>query len=417
MKLNNKLSILNKNKNFKFFWYGYTFLIYGNWITTIALNLYVWNLYQSPMYTSINIAINMIPTVIFGPFFGIFVDNFDHRKMGIYLNIFNVLILLFPILSVEIIPIYLFSFLSGLISAIRYPWLQSYVPKLVNESSLIKANSSISFSKTSAQLVAPIIVGALTAFNIKFAFLTNIVLVLLSIIIFINISKIGRQRNKLYKVKLISVLSDMKNGLFIMYSQRSILIVCVFMILLLLLDGMVDVITIIFVKDILNASDYQYSFVSTVQGIGMVLASVSIGIILTKYKKSLWHILFLFGGIKILTTIAFVYSPNYVVFIIIMLIESYFWIGSTIVENSLLQSSIPSEHRGKIYAFYGSFCWLASFCGTLIIGSLVSQFGIRHALIYSTILIALLLILFYIIVKCKNRFDFSSSYHNSTMDQ
>ncbi len=65
----------------------YLLLLYSLYPSLLVVEyLYVWNLYQSPMYTLINIAINMIPTVIFGPFFGIFVDNFDHRKIGIYLK-------------------------------------------------------------------------------------------------------------------------------------------------------------------------------------------------------------------------------------------------------------------------------------------------------------------------------------------
>lgn len=206
--MNNFYSMLKKEKEFRFLWFGYTLTVFGEWFAVIAVNLYVWNAYESMILSSISLAINMIPTVFLGPILGGVADRCSKKKLAVLLSVLNCGVLMIPILFKNIYAVCIFNFLVGVVSCIRYPWINSYLPSAVKEEDLLNANSLISFSKTSGQLIMPLLSGLLmAAASSSVLYLLNIVFLILAVAAFSRLSerKLKEEQNWKKKGKLFEV--------------------------------------------------------------------------------------------------------------------------------------------------------------------------------------------------------------------
>lgn len=379
------VGLLKRNEEFRKVWIGYTLSLMGNWFTTIAVNMYVWNAYESTVLTSLSLAINLIPTVCFGPLLGRFVDIIDKKKLAIALNIFNILVLFVPIISSSIYMICLFNFLNGIISCVRYPWLNSYIPLIVEADDLLESNSAISASKTSGQLIIPVLSGMLLSIvSVKLLYLFNIVFLLISTFCFFNLNA---HENNLYRSDEKTDNTTIINILMHVWKDNKLKTICILMMLMLFLDGILNVFLIVVVKDVFQKSDYYYGVATALQALGMLSASISVSNMIKRYNKSLIKGIHILGLIKIVMILCMTYSANYIVFFIFVYCEAYSWTTMTITENMILQSSFPMKARAGFFAVYGALCWLASFCGTLFYGFFADFCGSTKAVTIILIII------------------------------
>lgn len=79
-------------------------------------------------------------------------------------------------------------------------------------------------------------------------------------------------------------------------------------------------------------------------------------------------------------------------FALIVFSEAYLWISITIIEKFVMQSVFPAADRAKIFALYGSMCWLAGSAGTLFFGFLSEKVGIPMAIAVEAALVSVMLI-------------------------
>lgn len=309
------------------------------------------------------------------------------------------IILLIPIIFPNIYAICLFNFLNGIISCIKYPWINSFIPLVVRAEDLDNANSSISFSKTSGQLIMPLLSGVLFATtSANMLYVLNIIFLILALFSYFQLSdnlnngdndkEADTKYNRIKSLKLI-------------IENKTVLMVCLILAIMLFLDGAMDLILLVVTKNNLQKSDSLYGAITTIQGLGMTLASISAPKWIGKAKKKKIQLLYILGFIKIVNIFVISHSPNYLFLVFFVFIEAYFWISMTIIENTILQSAIPSTYRGAVYAIYGSLCWLASFLGTLVIGSFAEKIELSNAMTIEAILSAMFLLIIYFLVKKK----------------
>lgn len=392
--MNHVYSMLKREKEFRFLWLGYTLTVFGEWFAVIAINLYVWNAYESMILSSISLAINMIPTVFLGPLLGGLVDWCSKKKMAVFLSVFNCMVLLIPVLFITmfntIYVVCIFNFLIGVVSCIRYPWINSYLPSVVKEEDLLNANSLISFSKTSGQLIMPLLSGLLLAeASSSVLYLFNILFLILAMAAFSRLSG-GRPANKqkrqkkarLFEVSTWKAICSDKKAMTV-----SLTIMC-----LLFLDGATDLLLIVETQRIPEKADVYYGAVTTIKGLGMALASMGAYKWLASTKKNYIHLLCFLSYLKILLICLMGQVTAIPGFALIVFLEAYLWISITIIEKCVMQSIFPAADRAKIFAMYGSMCWLAGSAGTLFFGFLSEMAGIPIAIAADATLVSVMLI-------------------------
>ncbi|MDO4330846.1 MAG: MFS transporter [Lachnospiraceae bacterium] len=168
-------------------------------------------------------------------------------------------------------------------------------------------------------------------------------------------------------------------GLWFIARNKTVLGVCMVLVVMLFLDGAEGVILLVITKQILQKTDFHYGVITTVKGVGMALASISAMRWVKRKKQSNMQTLCCLGYIKILMVFLMAYSRHYMFLALIVFLEAYFWVSMTIIESIILQSELPPEYRGSVYAFYGSLCWMAGFVGTLLFGMVADHIAIPAA--------------------------------------
>lgn len=388
--MNYVYSTLKREKEFCFLWLGYTLTVFGEWFAVIAVNLYVWNAYESMILSSISLAINMIPTVFLGPLLGGLADRCSKKKLAVFLSLLNCMVLLIPVFFKTIYAVCIFNFLVGVVSCIRYPWINTYLPSVVKEEDLLNANSLISFSKTSGQLIMPLLSGLLLAeVSSSALYLLNMVFLILAVAAFSRLSggrPISRQERQ-KKVQLFEA-SAWKS----ICSDKRAMTVSLTIMCLLFLDGATDLLLIVETQRIPEKADVYYGAVTTIKGLGMALASVGAYKWLASTKKNYLHLLCFLSYFKILLICLMGQVTAVPMFALIVFSEAYLWISITIIEKFVMQSVFPAADRAKIFALYGSMCWLAGSAGTLFFGFLSEKVGIPMAIAVEAALVSVMLI-------------------------
>ncbi len=157
-----------RNRDFLTFWSGETFSLFGAQITVLALPLTaVITLDAQPEELGVLRFLQMIPYLLLGPLFGVWVDRHRRRTAMIGANTLRlVLIGLVPLLAwlgrLDMPWLLVITFGVG-IGAVLFDisWM-SFVPTLIRDPDyLVDANSKLATTSASADAVGPGLAGSL----------------------------------------------------------------------------------------------------------------------------------------------------------------------------------------------------------------------------------------------------------------
>jgi MFS family permease len=158
-----------RHRNFRLFFGGQSISLIGTWMTRIATSWLVYRLTGSALLLGTISFAGQIPTFIFAPFAGVWVDRLDRRQVLVWtqtLSMIQSLALAALTLSHTItIPLLLaLSVMQGIINAFDMPGRQSFMVQMVEDrgdlSNAIAINSSM---VNMARLVGPSLAGMLIA--------------------------------------------------------------------------------------------------------------------------------------------------------------------------------------------------------------------------------------------------------------
>lgn len=141
----------------------------GNWIYRLALPLLVLDLTGSALNTAIIYVLEYAPFLLLSLPGGVFADRFDRRKLLIAGDLSATVIVaaLAGLVWIDvpfIWPIYVAAFLLASVEPLYHPAFQSFLPSLVEDESLEKANAWMQGGENLLTLTAPVAGGALVAF-------------------------------------------------------------------------------------------------------------------------------------------------------------------------------------------------------------------------------------------------------------
>lgn len=154
-------------RNFKLFFVGQVISQAGTWMQTIALGWLVLDLSnENGLAVGFAVALQFLPTLLFGVWAGMLADRFDKRR--IMINTQAALAMVAVVLAVldftgivELWMLFVIVFLYGVAFSIDNPTRQSMVPELVGPSDLPNAIGLSSASLQVARIVGPAVAGVL----------------------------------------------------------------------------------------------------------------------------------------------------------------------------------------------------------------------------------------------------------------
>ncbi|MCJ7817607.1 MAG: MFS transporter [Candidatus Thorarchaeota archaeon] len=151
-------------------WSGQLVSNIGTAISSLALMFYAFSLTGSAMSMAILAMVQTIPVVIFAGFVGVYVDQWNRKKIMVASDIVRAVTILvipltiyFPTFLPTIYWVYILTFIYASANAWFFPARSASIPNLVEGDELVAANSLSQMTFQVVQLVVPPVGGILVA--------------------------------------------------------------------------------------------------------------------------------------------------------------------------------------------------------------------------------------------------------------
>jgi len=355
-----------KYKNYRLFFTGQSISLIGTWIQIIAASWLIYRLTNSAFLLGLLTFAGQLPTLLFTPFAGVMVDRWDRYKLIKTTQIlFAFQSLIFGVLVLtEIIQIWhiiILNIFGGFVMAFDSPVRQSFVVDIVEDKKDIGnavALNSMLFNM--ARMVGPAIAGILVAMiGEGWCFIINTITFLA---IIVNLHSMDIKKTILKKSNN-HVLTDLKEGFLYTYNFLPIRYILIILAFVSIVGMSMNVLMPIYTKDILLGDSKVLGFLMSSLGIGSLVGGIKLA---TKdspkgLEKNIFWATIIFG----LSLIILPIFHNFLYAMLIMLFIGFGMISQIISSNTMIQSLVDDDKRGRVMGIYSM-----SFMGTAPIGSL-----------------------------------------------
>jgi predicted MFS family arabinose efflux permease len=157
------------SSDFKKFWVGQTISNLGSSFTQWAVPLLVYQLTHSAVSLGVATAATFLPYLLFGLPIGAWMDRVDRKRAMIALDWLNALVILsIPLVAqfghLNVWWIYGVTFIQSTVAIAFSAGEFAAIPSLVSTDDLVTANGRIQATYSAAQVVGPLLAGALISF-------------------------------------------------------------------------------------------------------------------------------------------------------------------------------------------------------------------------------------------------------------
>jgi MFS family permease len=385
-----------RHKNYRLFFTGQSLSLIGTWMQSVALGWLVYRLTDSAFLLGLVGFSSQIPTFVMASFAGVLADRYNKHKIIVTTQILAMVqafILAFLTLSgsIQIWHIIVLSLFSGLINAFDMPTRQSFVIDMVDDRNdlpnAIALNSSVF---NAARLIGPTIAGfVISALGEGLCFLIN-GMSFLTVIVALLLMKIPPKPNNNKNER---VLEGVKEGIKYAYNFKPIRA-------LLLLIGLVSltgmpytVLMPVFARDILRGNSHTLGFLFGAVGTGAFIGAIYLAS--RKSVLGLGRWIAIAASIFSLGLLFFSFSRNIYLSMVLMLFTGFGMMMQMASTNTLLQTLVDDDKRGRIMSLYVmAFMGTAPF-GSFMAGTLASTIGAPYTVLSSGVICLIGAIIFY----------------------
>jgi len=365
-----------RSRNYQLFFGGQTFSLIGTWMTQVATTWLVYRLTHSILWLGLVGFSSQILTFILAPFTGVLADRWSRHRILVITQVLGmvqsfVLAALALTGVVTAWQILILSSVQGLINAFDIPTRQSFVVDLVeNKEDLSNAIALNSFMFNSARLIGPSIAGVLiAAVGEGMCFLIDGISYLAVIFALLAM----QVKAKMIDTDPQHIWHDLKEGVFYAFGIRSVRSLLMLVAFVSLMGMPFTVLLPVFAKDILHGDSHTYGFLLGASGIGALSGSIY----LASRKDTIG-----LGGVIVnsvalfgLGLVAFSFSRVVWLSVILMVFVGFGMIVQMASSNTLLQTMIEDDKRGRVMSFFTmAFMGMMPF-GSLLGGGLAEKIG------------------------------------------
>ncbi len=157
-----------RSRNFRIYWIGQTVSRLGDAMFGLGLSWLVLDLTRSATVLGVVMAVMGVPMLLFALVGGALGDQFNRRKVMIWLDCSAALLnlLLWALVTtgaIRIWHLYVMGFLFGSVEAWFIPQYMAILPGLLTDAQLESANAAIGFSEQAGSIVGPALGGLVVA--------------------------------------------------------------------------------------------------------------------------------------------------------------------------------------------------------------------------------------------------------------
>lgn len=363
------------HRNYRLFFFGQMVSLVGTWMQSVAQAWLIYRLTDSPLLLGLVGFANNFPVFFIAPFGGVLADRRSRRSILIATQIASMTIatvLAALTLSGRIEPAHIFvlATLLGIVNGFDIPARQAFAVELVGRQDLVNAIALNSTVFNAARVAGPAVAGILVAaVGEGWCFMINAV----SYVAVIT----GLLRMHLPafvpRPKLESHLRNIAEGFRFAATTGPVRVLLLLLVILSFTGMPYTVLMPIFAEDILGTGARGLGILMGATGIGALVGSITLATRKTVIGLGRWvaRAAISFG----IALILFSFSRSFFLSVAVLLPVGFSMIVSMASSNTLIQSMVPDEIRGRVMAVYSMVFMGGAPLGALLAGSLAQSIG------------------------------------------
>ncbi|PIU44506.1 MAG: MFS transporter [Ignavibacteriales bacterium CG07_land_8_20_14_0_80_59_12] len=383
------------HRNYRLFFGGQGVSLVGTWMQQIAMSWLVYRLTGSALLLGVVGFASQIPTFLLTTIAGVLVDRWEKRRILVVTQTFAMLqafalAVLTLTESVVVWQIVALSAFLGCVNAFDAPARQSFVVEIVQKrENLGNAIALNSFLFNGARLVGPSIAGIVIAFvGEGICFLLNGISFAAVIVALLAMRLPLSDRKEVHS----DLVQGLKEGFRYSFGSVPIRMLLASLAVVSLFGMPYAVLMPVFAKSILHGDSHTLGFLMGATGVGALVGAM--------YLASRKSVLGLGKLIPTATTVfgiglmAFSQSTYVPLSLLLMLIVGLGMMVQMASTNTLLQTIVDDDKRGRVMSLYTmAFIGTAPF-GSLISGSLAERIGAPSTLLIGGVICVVVAALF-----------------------
>ena len=354
-------------KDFRIYLTGMFISMCGTWMHAMVQNWLVYDLSNSSFILGLVGFVTYSPIILLSLFSGVLVDRINKRLLLIFTQVAFMILafalaLLTQLKAVTINHIVFISLLAGVILSLDAPARQAIVFELVGKEKILNAVALNSIAFHSARMIGPALAGILVAIiSIAGCFYVNA----FSFFAFIAVLLLIRPKHTVNQNNNNHFFQDVKSGLNFIRSNKIYLVLISIVGSISLFGLSYSVLLPVFAKNILGLEIKGYGLLMSARGVGSLLGGLMLASL--KKPKTETNILIYSLVVFAFSLVAFSLTSSLIVSIFVLLLAGFSSLSSLAIINSLIQTMVPNEFRGRIMSIY-----MLVFIGTIPFGSILA---------------------------------------------
>jgi len=358
----------------------------GTWIQTVAQSWLVFQLTKSAYLLGVVGFLGAFPIFLFCLFGGVIADRMNKRNIllctqTLFMCLAFVLAVLTQFKIITPAQIMVIAVLNGIVMAFDAPSRHAMVVDLVGKQQLLNAVALNSVAFNSSRVLGPVLAGIFAAtIGMSGCFYVNGISFLAAIFALLLIRL--NHHNKNHNDK--SALRDAKAGLALIKKNPLILSLLLMVAVTSLFGISYMILMPVFAQRVLGVGIKGLGYLMSAAGIGALCAGLTLARLGDfKFRGRLLLASSLLFSIAL---ILFSLSKIYIISLVILLAMGGFGVMATAIINTLLQSMVEDEFRGRVMSiFMITFAGVMPF-GNLLAGIISQAWGVSVAVLLSGII-------------------------------
>ena len=365
-----------RHRNFRLFFGGQSISLIGTWMTRIATGWLVYRLTGSALLLGTVSFAGQIPTFLFAPFAGVWVDRLNRRQVLVWtqtLSMVQSLALAALTLSghITIHWVLILAVSQGIINGFDMPGRQAFLVQMVEDrrdlGNAIAINSSM---VNVARLIGPSLAGMLiAATNEGWCFFVD------GISYIAVIASLLAMRLHAPEVKRppASMGHELREGWIYVSSFLPIRTILTLFALVSLMGMPLVVLMPIFAARVLHGGPHTLGFLMGAMGVGALVSALSLAA--RRSVRGLIRMIPVAAAVFGVGLIGFGLSHWFWLSMITVLIAGMGMMQGMAASNTIIQTLVSEDKRGRVMSYYTmAFMGMAPF-GSLFAGSMASAVG------------------------------------------
>ena len=363
-------------RDFRLFFVGQTISLVGTWMQIIAMSWLVYRLTGSPFILGLVGFCGQVPSMFVAPFAGVLADRWPRRRILVATQTLSMLqaLAISALVFSDLVAVWhlvLLSITLGCINAFDIPARQSLFVEIVEDrddlGNAIALNSSM---VNGARLIGPSVAGILIAtVGEGLCFLINGVSFVPVVIALLAMNPSRREFSGVHP----PVLASLKEGFNYAFGFAPVRWILMLLALISVVGVPYSVLMPVFATKILHGGSHTLGFLMGSAGFGALAGALYLAS--RPSAAGLGRILVLTTSLFGVSLVVFSYSTLFWASMAILLAAGFGMLISLAGCNTILQTIVDDDKRGRIMSFYTMAFMGMTPWGNLLAGTLASRLG------------------------------------------